>query len=141
MASCVIRGDGLTCTLVYIYSICIHICIRYDQRRRPHITWQVGIIGGAVVGLLGRSLVLPPETAPLGWLYLGVTKLGNAAVPINLILLGAALSRTPEAGQLPSLTAAGITVARLILMPLCGLGVAKGLMHFVQVYMHAHAHT
>jgi len=106
--------------------------------QRIFVPQTVGIIGGAVVGLLGRSLVLPPETAPLGWLYLGVTKLGNAAVPINLILLGAALSRTPEAGQLPSLTAAGITVARLILMPLCGLGVAKVLMHFVQVpYMVA----
>ena len=27
------------------------------------------------------------------------------------------------------------------MMPLCGLGVAKVLMHFVQVYMHTHLGT
>ena len=54
----------------------------------------VGIVAGGLVGLYGRQYVLPPETAPLGWLYLGITKLGAAAVPINLILLGASRSRT-----------------------------------------------
>ena len=37
----------------------------------------VGILAGGAVGLYGRPLVLPPETAPLGWLYLGVSKLGS----------------------------------------------------------------
>jgi len=46
-------------------------------------------------------------------------------VPINLILLGAALSRPPTPSRLPPLTAIGIAVGRLVLMPLCGLGVAR----------------
>ena len=85
----------------------------------------VGIVAGGLVGLFGRQYVLPPETAPLGWLYLGITKLGAAAVPINLILLGAALSRTPEPGQLPCVTAAAIIIARMVVMPLCGLLIAR----------------
>ena len=93
--------------------------------RRVFVPQVVGIVGGGLVGLYGRQLVLPPETAPLGWLYLGIGKLGAAAVPINLILLGAALSRTPAKGQLPPLTAAGIAIGRMVFMPLCGLGVAK----------------
>ena len=60
---------------------------------RSSFSQVVGILSGGVVGLFGRQLVLPPETAPLGWLYIGISKLGAAAVPINLILLGAALSR------------------------------------------------
>ena len=68
----------------------------------------VGVGLGALVGMLGRGLVLPPEVAPLGWLYLGVSKLGAAAVPINLILLGAALSRGPVRGELPRLNSLGV---------------------------------
>ena len=93
--------------------------------QRAFVPQVIGIVSGGAVGLFGRQLVLPPETAPLGWLYIGINKLGAAAVPINLILLGAALSKTPARGQLPPLTVAGITVGRMIFMPLCGLGVAK----------------
>lgn len=93
--------------------------------RRLLVPQVVAIISGGLVGLHARQFVLPTETAPLGWLYLGISKLGAAAVPINLILLGAALSRTPARGQLPALTASAIVVARMIVMPVCGLGVAR----------------
>jgi len=79
------------------------------------------------VGLLGRGLVLPPEVAPLGWLLMAVSKLGAAAVPINLILLGAALSQGPLRGELPRLNCFGVVLARLVLMPLGGLAVARAL--------------
>jgi hypothetical protein len=73
--------------------------------RRVLIPSVLGIVIGGVVGLMGKTLVLPPETAPLGWLFISATKLGEAAVPINLVLLGAALSRRPESKDLPVLTA------------------------------------
>ena len=98
--------------------------------RRTFVPQVVGILSGGAVGLFGRQLVLPPETAPLGWLFIGISKLGAAAVPINLILLGAALSRTPERGQLPPLTVAGIIVGRMVFMPLLGLVVAKALHNY-----------
>ena len=103
--------------------------------RRTFVPQVVGIFAGAFVGLFGRQLVLPPETAPLGWVYIGISKLGAAAVPINLILLGAALSRVPERHQVPPLVGAGIIVGRMIFMPLCGLGVAKLLAdsHFIHI--------
>ena len=43
----------------------------------------------------------------------------------GIILLGAALSRMPAKGQLQPLAAAGICVGRMVMMPLCGLGVAR----------------
>jgi predicted permease len=73
--------------------------------RRVFIPSVLGITIGGIVGLFGKTLVLPPETAPLGWLFISATKLGEAAVPINLVLLGAALSRRPDARDLPALTA------------------------------------
>lgn len=85
----------------------------------------VGVGLGALVGMLGRGLVLPPEVAPLGWLFMAISKLGAAAVPINLILLGAALSQGPLRGELPRLNSFGVVLARLVLMPLCGLAVAR----------------
>ena len=35
------------------------------------------------------------------------------------------MSRTPERGQLPLATAAGIVIARMLVMPVCGLGIAR----------------
>ena len=74
----------------------------------------VGVSLGALVGMLGRGLVLPPEVAPLGWLFMAISKLGAAAVPINLILLGAALSQGPLRGELPRLNSFGVVLARLV---------------------------
>jgi len=89
--------------------------------RRIFVPSVCGILLGGLVGLLCKPLVLPPEAAPLGWLYMAVSKLGDAAVPINLLLLGAALSRPPRPGVLPRLTTLGLVLARMVLMPLCGL--------------------
>jgi predicted permease len=58
---------------------------------------------------------------------MAVSKLGAAAVPINLILLGAALSQGPLRGELPRLNCLGVVLARLVLMPLGGLAVARAL--------------
>ena len=93
----------------------------------------VGVSLGALVGMLGRGLVLPPEVAPLGWLFMATSKLGAAAVPINLILLGAALSQGPLRGELPRLNSFGVVLARLVLMPLCGLAVARFLASRISV--------
>ena len=93
--------------------------------RRIFVPPVIGIAAGVLIGLFGRPLVLPSETAPLGWLFLGVSKLGAAAVPINLVLHGAAMSSVPERGRLPLLTGVGIVLCRMLFMPLCGLGVAR----------------
>ncbi len=96
--------------------------------KRVLVPQVAGILLGGATGLYGRPLLLPPETAPLGWVYLAVSKLGAAAVPINLILLGAALSRTPASrSELPPLTAVGILAGRFVFMPCCGLLVATAL--------------
>ncbi|EOD25580.1 hypothetical protein EMIHUDRAFT_237450 [Emiliania huxleyi CCMP1516] len=121
-------------------------CFRaFGESRRPALLRRIfipsvlGICLGGGVGLFAKTLMLPPETAPLGWLFISASKLGEAAVPINLVLLGAALSRRPEAKGLPVATAVGIALARMVAMPLLGLVVAYGLTtagaRFVQPYV------
>ena len=70
--------------------------------RRALIPPALGVALGVLVGLYDKGLVLPPEVAPLGWLYLAIEKLGAAAVPVNFVLLGAALASPP-----PSLGTSG----------------------------------
>ena len=49
--------------------------------RRIFIPSVLGICLGGGVGLFAKTLMLPPETAPLGWLFISASKLGEAAVP------------------------------------------------------------
>ncbi|KAL1528164.1 hypothetical protein AB1Y20_009525 [Prymnesium parvum] len=101
--------------------------------KRVFVPPVLGVSLGVFFGLLLRQLLLPAEVAPLGWLFLGLSKLGAAAVPVNLILHGAAMSRVPESGRLPPLTATGIVVGRLVLMPISGLVVARVISVYLQV--------
>ena len=115
-ASFVYRQDG------FCFKRCVSFTRALPRRtikllRRIFIPSVLGITLGGVVGLYGKTLVLPAETAPLGWLFLSASKLGEAAVPINLVLLGAALSRRPDSKDLPALTAVGIVLARMVIMP------------------------
>ena len=71
---------------------------------------------------LRAQLVLPPGRRPLAF-YWDQCRRGGGADQLNII--GRRVPKTPARGQLPPLTVAGITVGRMIFMPLCGLGVAK----------------
>lgn len=93
--------------------------------RRALIPPALGVALGVLVGLYDKGLVLPPEVAPLGWLYLAIEKLGAAAVPVNFVLLGAALASPPAPDTVPPTTVLGITAARLLVLPCLGIGVAR----------------
>lgn len=55
--------------------------------------------------------------APLGWLYHGIYRLGDAAVPVNLLVLGASFVNGPDFTSLPARTTFGITVSRMMVLP------------------------
>lgn len=65
----------------------------------------------------------PVCQAVLGWLFHGLTKLGNAAVPLSLVLLGNALSRGPKWDAVPKLTNAGILLGKMVVMPVLAVGI------------------
>lgn len=85
----------------------------------------VGAITGCLIGILpARAAMVADQNSLLSW-FLGVTKLlGGAAVPVNLLLLGASLSNGPASIRKSSSarTLSAIVVAKLIVMPLVATG-------------------
>ena len=67
----------------------------------------------------------PTDDAPLGFLTRGLAALGDAAVPLNLILLGNSLTSGPDWSALPARCAAAICVAKMVLMPLFGISISR----------------
>ena len=63
------------------------------------------------------STECPKNNAYLSWLFSGLTALGKAAVPINLILTGNALSKGPDWKSLPLKANLGILLGKMLLMP------------------------
>jgi predicted permease len=86
---------------------------------KPAVT---AVACGIVVGLSPslRALLVPTESAPLGFLFRGVRTIGGAAVPINLMLLGATLSKGPSWSQINMWTNLGIVVAKMLVSPAIG---------------------
>lgn len=114
---------------------------RHHGSRRARASWRCARDAAAFVfdkllvppvraTLLGLALGLLPctrellvteswqeEPAPLAWLRLGLSKLGDAAVPTNLITLGASLASGPDFTALSVKSCAAIVVAKLLVMP------------------------
>jgi predicted permease len=59
----------------------------------------------------------PSHDAPLAFVTRGVRMLGEAAVPLNLVLVGHTLGRPPRGRALSWRTNLAILVARMLLMP------------------------
>ena len=76
----------------------------------------VAALSGALVGLLpfGPQLVVKPAS-PFGWAFAAAAKLGAAAVPLNLLVLGASLSKgfvVDATGWKPLIGVAAVRCAR-----------------------------
>tara|TARA_B100000513_G_scaffold182842_1_gene102599 strand:+ start:755 stop:1414 length:660 start_codon:yes stop_codon:yes gene_type:complete len=86
----------------------------------------VGICLGALCGSLPavKALLLPADSAPLGWVLRGLARIGDAAVPTTMLLMGVSVSRGPEWRAIRMATNVGVCVAKLVLMPLLMLGAA-----------------
>lgn len=75
-----------------------------------------------------RGIFVGAHGAPLAWLFLGLSKLGAAAVPINMLILGNAVAK--GAGRAVSLrTALAVAVGKVVVMPLIGLGLVLAMKH------------
>lgn len=92
---------------------------------------------GAVMGLIVAStplrgifvdLVNRADAAPLEWMFDGLYSVGQAAVPINMIILGCNLSASTlskksasNANLLSNKTTAAIVFGKMVLMPMLGI--------------------
>ncbi|CAH6723059.1 protein Ecm3p [[Candida] jaroonii] len=71
----------------------------------------------------------PDGQPPLSFVMDTVSYIGNASVPLGLILLGATIARL-EIKSMPEgfwKTAVGITIARLVILPIIGVGITTGM--------------
>jgi len=104
----------------------------------PNIAVLCGLVIGSIPAV--RELLLPPSAtgsarsqAPLKFLYDTLTMLGNAAVPLGLMNLGASLAKLKMGGPLSRKLVAVVTVTRLLVMPAIGLGIVYLLADVIQV--------
>ena len=75
------------------------------------------LCGGEYNTQLSGTQTCPMPNALLGFFTRAVAQIGDAAVPLNLILLGNSLSKGPDWNALPVRCNVGIVVAKMLLMP------------------------
>jgi predicted permease len=80
------------------------------------------LCGGRMFERLPADVACPAPGAPLAFLTSGIHAIGQAAVPLNLLLLGNSLSKGPDWEALPLRCNVGIVVAKMVVMPMFGLG-------------------
>jgi len=61
------------------------------------------------------------EGAIFQWVFNGLKKIGQAAVPINMFILGNTLTSGISSGSVPMRTAIVVTLAKMVVMPTFGL--------------------
>eukprot|EP00929_Paragymnodinium_shiwhaense_P028818 TRINITY_DN16631_c0_g1_i1.p1 TRINITY_DN16631_c0_g1~~TRINITY_DN16631_c0_g1_i1.p1 ORF type:complete len:472 (-),score=71.89 TRINITY_DN16631_c0_g1_i1:224-1639(-) len=108
-----------------------------DSKRRKVLTGLKRVFPPPVIGaLLGMAVALNDPIrsmfvdltdrngdAPLEFLFNGLQKLGAAAVPINMLILGNSLAKGAKKSPVSFRTAAAIAFAKMVVMPAIGLGI------------------
>merc|ERR1711935_1299561 len=85
---------------------------------------------GIMVDTDGRD-----NDAPLEWLFNGMSKMGQAAVPINMLILGSSLASFSwqTLKEAPWRTNLCVVFAKMVVMPCFGIGTALAL-HSVMTF-------
>jgi len=99
---------------------------------------------GALLGMLVAStplrgifvdLVNRSDKAPLEWFFDGIYSVGQAAIPLNMMILGMNLSAsqlaTDQSKLLSMPTMIGIVIGKLIVMPIIGIASALIMKNFI----------
>ena len=81
----------------------------------------VGLVLGLTPPLRGLVVSTTEQKAPLRCLMQAARLLGNAAIPINTMLLGASLSKGPTWHAVRRSTIAGVVLCKLVVLPLIAL--------------------
>ncbi|GBF90775.1 auxin efflux carrier family protein [Raphidocelis subcapitata] len=104
---------------------------RWRARLRAAGAWAGGMVSpplvasatALAVGLCppARDALFAPD-APLGLVRDVIAMFGDCCIPALMLMVGATLERGPGRGALPRRTIAAVAAARLVLLPLLGVG-------------------
>merc|ERR1712136_692834 len=94
-------------------------------RRKKLITAFQRIFPPPVLGALFGLIF-----ALFGWLYAGLYKIGMAAVPMNMLILGNSIAKKPSRGVISPAVAISVAFAKMVVMPTIGLFVGYTLKAF-----------
>jgi len=80
----------------------------------------IAVIAGVLFGIFppSKALLWPVETAPLGSIVKGMVRLGGAALPISMLLLGISISKGPDWKVVDVRTNITILITKMIIMPI-----------------------
>ena len=92
---------------------------------------MVAAMTGAVIGLLPsiKGLFWAKGGAPLSVVADSAEMISECTIPCAMIILGGNLSKGPDRGAMDVKTVAGVSLCRLLLMPLFGLVYVLTIMH------------
>ncbi|KAH1206105.1 Protein PIN-LIKES 3 [Glycine max] len=98
----------------------------------------LGAIAGFIIGVISpmRNFIIG-SSAPLHVVEESVFMLGDAAVPTLTLIMGANLLKGLKGSTTPVWTVVGIVAVRYIFLPLLGVAVVKGAIHFSLVHSDA----
>eukprot|EP00811_Abedinium_folium_P036005 NODE_8753_length_1472_cov_8.568773.p1 GENE.NODE_8753_length_1472_cov_8.568773~~NODE_8753_length_1472_cov_8.568773.p1 ORF type:complete len:457 (-),score=88.77 NODE_8753_length_1472_cov_8.568773:102-1274(-) len=86
---------------------------------------------GVVVGVTPLRGLLIGQDAALNWFASAIEGIGEAAVPVNLFVLGSSLCRRGVLGALPVRLYVLVVLAKMVLMPVMGIIVTMMMRHWV----------
>ncbi|CAE7787202.1 unnamed protein product [Symbiodinium microadriaticum] len=96
-----------------------HLCFLFSSP--PVLATLVGIVVACIRPIQNQFLDVHDgsltNTHALHWIYLSLRQLGDAAVPVNLLMLGAGLSKGADFSTLPMTTALVLTVTKMLIQP------------------------
>mmetsp|Transcript_41027 Transcript_41027/g.99460 ORF Transcript_41027/g.99460 Transcript_41027/m.99460 type:complete len:443 (-) Transcript_41027:151-1479(-) len=84
----------------------------------------VAVMLALAVGLCppAKDALFPPRSAPLGALTKGMVKLGGAAIPVSMLLLGVSICRGPDWKAVDMRTNLVTCLTKMLVLPLIALG-------------------
>ncbi|KAM7255650.1 hypothetical protein ACFE04_008548 [Oxalis oulophora] len=91
----------------------------------------IGVILGLIVGLVPTlRATLIGDKAPLRVIQGSASLLGEAAIPTVTLIVGANLLKGLKGSEMPPQLIVGIVVVRYIALPMLGVAIIKGAIHF-----------
>ncbi|KAI0511867.1 hypothetical protein KFK09_012501 [Dendrobium nobile] len=99
--------------------------------RRLFTPSTYGVILGLTVGIISPfRKALIGETAPLRAIQGAISLLGDGAIPTTTLIMGGNLIKGFRKSDIKVSYVIGVVVVRYFLLPLAGIGIIKGAIHF-----------
>jgi len=93
----------------------------------------IGVFSGLIVASVphARGLLVDlkkfDDDSPLEWLFNAVVAMGNAAVPVNMLILGSSLANIPSFSSIHWRSTMAVAFSKLVVHPALGCGILFGL--------------